>query len=353
MGYRFVVAEPNNSVHRDAVLGLWQRNFRLINSYDCYEWLYAANPAGQTITVLAILEDQDRIIGCASIMRRDFVLEGDVYHGGVAILFSVDPEFRVFGPALQLQRVTVEQAWKQGLEFIVGFPNRSAWNITRRVGYERMGKKARFTHIVRSNNKLREKLPNIFPNWLINSGSYVLDAGLLLRNRIAGGASSRTELVIGGELARDWQELWKKISANPDFKGDLGEGYVQWRYLCCPYRDYRISQLFDPQGKLLAYLIFSSKENLVLIEEFRFSDQRWMHELFAKFWREMRSQGVEAINAGLVFNGKIIDLMLKAGYLPRPMDRDGVIFISKNTSVDWEMVLQERDWYIPDGELDL
>lgn len=352
MAYQFIVAEPGNSIHKVAILGLWRRNLRLVCN-DRYDWLYANNPAGGTITLLAVHEGRDRIVGCASIMRRDFVLDGKIYHAGLAIDFVVDAEFRVFGPALLLQRSLMEQAWEQGLEFIIGFPNKAAQGVVRRVGYERMGKKARFTQIVRSNKKLRDKLPAIFPNWLIAGSSRILDAGLLLRNTMAGGVSSRTELVIGGEIAREWRELWEKIAASSGFTGDLGDDYVQWRYRRCPYQDYRISQLIDPQGKLLAYLIFSLHDNLVLIEEFRFSDQEWVPELFAKFWREMRNQGVEAINTGLVFNGEITDLMRKAGFLPRAMDRDGVILVSKKTSVDWKTILQEYDWYIPDGGLDL
>ncbi len=352
MGYQFIVAEAGNPVHREAILDLWRRNFRL-DCNDCYDWLYVDNPAGATITLLITLADQDKIIGSASVMRRDFVLGGEIHHGGLAILFSVDPEYRVFGPALQLQRAVIEQAWEQGLEFIVGFPNKSAQSITRRVGYEPLGEKRRFTQLIWSKEKLREKLPKAFPGWLIAGGSYVLDAGLLLRNTMVGGASSRTKLVTGGKPDEKWQQLWEKIAANPGFKGDLGMDYVRWRYLECPYRDYRISQLFGLQGDLLAYLIFSLKDGLVLVEEFRFSDEKWVPELFAKFWREMRSRGVKAINAGLVFNGNTKHMMAKAGFLSRPMDRDGVILAPGEHSIRWKKLLQKGDWYIPDGELDL
>lgn len=352
MSYKVVLADVDNPVHREAILGLWKRNLRLVCD-DRYDWLYADNPAGHTITLLAVQEEHHRIVGCASIMRRDFVINGKIHHAGVAIDFAVDSAFRVFGPALLLQRMLVKQAWAQGLEFLVGFPNQAAQAVVKRVGYEPLGEKARFSQVIRSRNKLREALPAVFPNWLVTVAGYVLDVGLVLRHAISGGSASGKVLAMDDELDGSWQRLWIKNTAKPGVWGNHGLNYLRWRYLHCPYRDYHIFKLSDEQEELLAYLIFSFKDDMVLIEDFRFSDEEWMSELFSKFWREMRDFGISAINTGLIFNGSIKSMMLKAGFLPRPLDRGGVVLSSPDSSIDWKTLISQGNWFITDGEIDL
>jgi hypothetical protein len=352
VSYKAILADVENPVHREAILGLWERNLRLTCD-DRYDWLYADNPAGCTITQLAVQEEQDRIVGCASIMRRDFVINGKVHPAGVAIDFAVDSDFRVFGPALLLQRTLVEQAWAQGLEFVVGFPNHAAQAVVKRVGYEPLGEKARFSQVIRSRSKLREALPGVFPNWLVTAAGSVLDAGLVLRNTLSGGSAFGKVLSIDDELDESWQRLWEKNTEKPGVWGDHGLNYLRWRYVHCPYRDYRFFQLSDKQGALLAYLVFSLKDDMALIEDFRFSDETWVPELFNKFWREMHGLGVAAINTGLIFNGRIKSMMLKAGFLLRPLDRGGVVLSSPECSIDLTTLMTHGDWYITDGEIDL
>ncbi len=352
VSYKAILADVDSHVHRDAILGLWKRNLHLICD-DRYDWLYSDNPAGPTITLLAVQEEQDRIVGCASIMRRDFVINGKLYPAGVAIDFAVDSEFRVFGPALLLQRTLVEQAWAQGLEFVVGFPNHAAQAVVKRVGYESLGEKARFSQVIRSRSKLREALPRVFPDWLVTAAGRVLDTGLVLRNSLSGGSAIAKVLSRDDELDESWQRLWEKNMEKQGIWGNHGLSYLRWRYVHCPYRDYRFFQLSDKQGELLAYLIFSLKDDMALIEDFRFSDEAWVPELFNKFWSEMHGFGVAAINTGLIFHGGIKLMMTKAGFLLRPLDRGGVVLPSPECAIDLASLISHGDWYITDGEIDL
>lgn len=353
MGFKIILADKNNPDHTRAIQRLWDDNLHSI-AEGRYEWLYQGNPAGETITCLAVHKETDTVVGIASAMRRNFYLNGSCYTAGVAIDFAIDAEHRVFGPALQLQRALVDQAWAQGLEFMLGFPNPASQGVVIRVGYERFGENLRFSQLIRTHSKLVSELnARHFPVWLARPAAAILDTGLVLRNLL--GSSSGTSKVFTSvdELDAQCQRMWKKNIAAEGFQGEHSADYISWRYMHCPSKDYRVFGLFDKKQDLVAYLVYVVGDELLVIDDMRYLDRKWVPSLFRQFWKAARSMDNLSISAALVVSGNIREMMVKSGFIPRPSDRWGAVLSNPASSRNWKEALSSGDWYITDGEVDL
>lgn len=353
LSFRIILADQDEPDHAQAIRRLWDNNLRYV-AKGRYEWLYKGNPAGGTLTCLAVHEETDQIIGMASAMRRNFRYKGKSLKGGIAIDFAIDAEYRVFGPALLLQRTLVEQAWAHGLDFMLGFPNAASQGIIRRVGYERTGKSMRFSRLIRT----RRKLASIFrerhvPALLATPAGTLLDAGLYLKNKMHSLRGTAQIIDSEKELHERWQDFWDRKSTTADFQGEHSEEFIRWRYLRCPYKRYQLFFLFDEQ-RLVAFIVFSVRDDgLVLVDDFRFLEEKWIVTLFHHFWRRMRSNGNTVINVGLVVGGKIGKLLKDAGFIERPSERWGGMLSNPQKSINWRKIFSEDSWYITDGEIDL
>ena len=353
MNYKIVLADKNNAEHRQAIQRLWDNNLHYIGA-GRFEWLYFNNPAGETITCLALTGDGGEVAGMASAMRRNFYLDGKCYTAVVAIDFAIDEEYRVFGPALQLQRSLAEFAWKQDVDLLMGFPNLAAQGILKRVGYRSIGESIRFTQLIRTHSKLVPRLNDRhLPTWLAGPLSAVLDVGLSLQNSLSRSPGRSRVVSSIGDMHDQWQQLWESNCDSRFFQGKHDADYIDWRYVQCPYQDYRLFTLHDRKQNLVAFLVFSVRDNVVLIEDFRYQDEQWLSPLFTAFWKAMRPGGNVAINAGLLVSSQMKEKLVHCGFTTRPSRRWGGVLSNPDRQIEWEQVLNTGEWYITDGEIDL
>lgn len=353
MSFNIIVADQDDPDHAQAIQRLWDDNLRFV-AEGRYGWLYGDNPAGKTLTCLAVHEEKNEIIGVASAMRRNFHYKGEIFKAGIAVDFAIDAEYRVFGPALLLQRNLVEHAWEYGLDFMLGFPNTASQGIVKRVGYGQIGKSIRFSRPIKTRTKLESMLrERSLPILMARPAAAVLDAGLSLQNRMNDLQGTARLMSSDGEISNCLRDFWDNNSTEEKFQGEHAEDYIHWRYLQCPYKDYQLFGLFDEQ-QLVAFLVFSFRnDGLVLVDDYRFLEEKWIVPLFNHFWRKMRNSGKAAINVGLVLGGKTEKLMKDAGFIARPSERWGGILSNPGKSMDWRAMLNEENWYITDGEIDL
>ena len=237
---------------------------------------------------------------------------------------------------------------------MMGFPNLASQGILKRLGYERVGESVRFSLLMRTRSKFVIRLADRhFPVWLARPASVALDIGLLLRNKLGGSAGTTHVLSSMDRLDDGWQQLWERNSASRFFQGKHDVDYIRWRYCQCPYKDYRLFELFDDGQNLVAFLIFSIRDDVVLVDDFRYVNEKWLPSLFNRFWKSMRPTGNVAINIGLLVTDSIKEIMTKAGFTARSSKRWGGILSNPDRPTEWKQVLDEGEWYITDGEIDL
>jgi len=171
----FIIIEANRDdlpdaiqEHKEDIVKLRERNLSLYFK-NRFEWLYYKNPYGTTKTWLAAESDKNRVIACGSVYPRKLFMDKDELRLGIAIDFAVDKEFRVFGPALKIQRHIIKHLNNSNLDVIFALPDKAAKGVFRRAGYLEISKASTFIKILRSSNKIHKFLRISFLTNIISS----------------------------------------------------------------------------------------------------------------------------------------------------------------------------------------
>lgn len=108
--------------------------------------LYLDNPLGPPALCLA-RDESGRSVGMGAIFPTRLVVGGETVSGGIAGDFSIEPDHRGFGPALQLERALLD-ASAESLSFVYGTPNEASQQIIKRVGYHDLGRLTQFVKLL-------------------------------------------------------------------------------------------------------------------------------------------------------------------------------------------------------------
>ncbi len=353
--YRIRAADPLDARDRAAIVRLWVENLPHISPSICaerFEWLYRDNPLGPTHTWLAFDNGSGDVVGCASVLPRQVVVEGELFHAGLAIDFSIDRRHRSYGVAIQLQRAVSEQIWEHGIRFVFAFPNSPSRGVFRRVGYQTIGKCWRGARLIRSFGKLRQHLRPISLAATVGAG---IDVVLLLQNRIA--LRSGEEGITAGlvdSLDERWERFWEKSQPSICFGGVCDREHLLWYYRQ-PGAFHHFYGLFDASEELLGYLSFLRHGDVLVISDIRVRERRWLKPLLDRFWQEMRQEGALVINLGVVGSEEMITLFHQAGFVSRPCEGWAGLLQSPDLEIDLLEILRDREkaWCLADVDLDL
>ncbi len=354
-GFHVRRADPEDPADRDGIIRLWLGNLPQITPAAAarrFAWLYRENPAGPAVTWLAVDDEDGRAVGCASIIPRRFVIEGNLLQGGLAIDFAVEERYRAYGAALRLQRTISERVWEQGFELLFAFPNTASRGVFRRVGYKAVGQPWCGARLIRSFDKLRQRLP-ILP--LATVFSKCVDVALLAQNRIAlsrTGGGLRT--IVTEEPDDRWQRFWEEKRSTVQFGVSQDLDYLQW-YQRQPGVVRRFFGIQDGAGELLGYLVYTRRKEVLAVQDIQVLSERELGPLMEHFWREMHHAGASVFNIGLVGNEAAIRMFRGGGFVTRPSGGWAGILPGPNIDSDVLQALRraDRGWYLADADLDL
>jgi hypothetical protein len=83
-----------------------------------YEWLYCRNPKGVARVWIACEPITDKIIEVSAAFPRRIHRDREAVQGYVLGDFCIHPDYRYLGPALALQRRTLEDLSREGAGFV-------------------------------------------------------------------------------------------------------------------------------------------------------------------------------------------------------------------------------------------
>lgn len=111
-----------------------------------FEKLYLRNPLG-AVTLYLVRDEHGAPVGMGAVFPSRLVVGGDIVGGGVAGDFSIEPEHRGFGPAIQLAS-TLLGAAESTMPFVYSTPNEASRRIVERVGYRDLGPLTQFVKLL-------------------------------------------------------------------------------------------------------------------------------------------------------------------------------------------------------------
>jgi hypothetical protein len=349
MEYKVVEADLERD--REALLSFWRENLPQWPEKK-YDWFYRNNPLQPAVCCALRESADDTYVGLAAVFPRRFVVDGQVCTGGISGDLAVRKSHRVLGPALTLQRTIVATCEKRAIDFIYGFPNERAEPVQKRVGYRVIGTSRRMVRILRSYNKVKERIR-------IPLLSRPVAALVDLFMRITSPESRRHRLrdfsvETPSSFDRRFDVLWEKVSKQYPVLGDRSQSGLNWRFSQCPYRDYRIFALTrKDDNELAGYIVYDTREGTARIADLLADNtDNTLPLLLTAFIRRMRRERLDRITVNYFGSPSLMRQLRRFRFSDRGSGGKVVLF----TEPDFPhaaTLYDQSNWYLLDGDNDV
>jgi hypothetical protein len=310
-----VVRPADLAEDRAALLAVLERNLPDLAHAKRFEWLYRDNPAGQAWAWLAVDGATGRVVGAASLIPRMVWIDGTAARCGQVADFAIDASHRSLGPAVALQRATLQPVAEGRLAFCYDCPPHARGMAPfRRLGLDTSVELRRYVRPLRADAALARRLP--LPA-LARTVAPV--ANLLLRARPRGIAPdpalrvSAHEGPFGSEfsaldaLARDAGTIRNRRAAED----------LSWRFHRDPLDHYR-ALAARAGGALVGYAIYrSGGAAAALVDLFAPGHPAAGRQLLAAVLAEVRRGPAQVVHAVAPASGPLRRLLAAAGFRDR------------------------------------
>lgn len=309
-----------------------------------FEWLYCRNPAGMARVWVVCEVEEDKIIGVSAAFPRRIYSCGQEVRGYVLGDFCIHPDYRSLGPALALQRNTLEDLSKESAGFVFDFPSTPMLAIYKRLRIEPQESAIRFAKPLRADRQIRKRVPTKAAGAALsaaaNAALRLRDAGL---SRSGMWAITEATAPFGEEFtlaARQWAPRMGNC-------GDRSAEYLNWRFLQHPQRRYHFLTA-RKDGRLCGYLIYHWAGEDAAIVDLLAEEEQISKALVVETIALTRSCGVHTLSAPLLgshSSGKIFE---DCGFQPRESSPVVVLGLPWNASQAAGQIADH--WYLMHGD---
>ena len=341
-----VVVPSDVEADRQAMLALWQRNLPDATA-SRYDWLYAS---GRTRSWIARNENQE-VVGSIGLMDRHMNLLGEDHPCGQAIDLNVDRRYRIGQLALRLQRAVADNVNQGRLSLVYGLPNPQSEAVARRSGYEVVGPVTRWARALRTFGYVEDRLPS---RTLAKIAAGTLDAALWLRwpeSRYHRRAEHRVEIT--DTFDERFDQLWQRAAHQFPIIGQRTADYLNWRFRDAPGAVYRTLCLSDRSDRLLAYLVYTVRDDVAYVADFLHADDHVANAVLAEFIKLMRVQRAKAIVTIFSGAGTVARRLARFGFRRRPSSWKIMIHSDAvRLGIPRYKLLDVGNWYLTRADID-
>lgn len=344
MGYMVRLFNPD--ADKDGLLRLWNESVRNPSSAR-YGAMYEDSAFKRITTWLLFHDRQVDPVGCLSLMSRKFSISGQDVLCGINCDIVVTKRHRTLGPAVILLESLIKECKDYGFKALLAMPNNMSRPIFVRAGYKGFGAVCRWSKLIRTEEKLKTKIENVF-----------------LRKIAAGLIDFFLRWALGGIQQCFYGYLGNKLKVvnTPldrlaiDFDKDeiraeeCSCAYLKWRFArvggdgACVYSLYRGDALFG-------FVVYSFKEQEVIIEYMFVSPQENVNILLAGFIHKMRQLRALVISIAYFSAGGLRKNFRRMGFLQRASREVFIYTIDKGLDDAFSGLL--NGWSLFESDLDL
>jgi len=334
---RFSIIQADSVEYKEQILEFWKENLPGTPP-GRFEWMQE-NPAGPAIWFFAFEENKNELVGAVSIMPREMVLNGVLIKAGIVGDFMVGNNYRVFGPALSLQKTVLESMSTYGFDFVYTLPNQASLKMNQRAGFVDAVKLVHYVKPVRSVQYLQKYLDDKLAAFI----GYILDFVLKLFSKETYVLSMDVfdEVVtVNDSFDAIWDEIQKTETS---LMVDRSAAFIDWRYLKNPISTFRIMTLRSKsEGKLLGYIIFSMIDGKIEIYDILSLNKSYKDKLLKKVIHVARREKCQAIYIRLVENSVDIGNLRRFMFINANNDISVLVY-GEETSIFSEWAFSEGD----------
>ncbi len=342
----FNLTEVSTDEDRFEVFSLWQRNLPLLKE-NRISWFYDQNPSGRSFTLLARKDNKD-VVGSGSYMVRSIKLGKEEVLISVAVDFSIDEKYRLFGPAVSIQRTLFDLIKNNdALTGGLAFPNKSGQGVVKRVGYKLLGNAEFWSKSLTIRRYLDKKITNGLVSRLL---SIVIDSGLkfidlLTKSRIPSGLYFSEPEKFDSKI----DDMWEIGKLEYDITPIRNHVYLNWRYSDNPSDKYYILQLNNQKNEVVGYVIYKEvKDYFEIVDLFSSCSVDIYIYLLQKMISKSREELKSAVCLNFIGNNEFKTALKKAGFrYNKNVTRQLFIMFED------DVFLNPDRWFIFEGDMDL
>jgi hypothetical protein len=310
-----------------------------------FEWLYCKNPAG-IARVWAICEPNDAgtIIGVAAAFPRRIFCRKKELRGYVLGDFCIHPDRRSLGPALALQKKSLEDLFSEGAEYVFDFPSTSMLAIYKRLRIEPRESTIRFAKLLRADRQIQKRIPNRAAGRTL---SVAANAALRMRDIRLGRSSSwaiaEETGPCGEEFTLAFRQWAPRVGTCPDRSAD----YLNWRFLQHPQRRYQILTA-RKDGRLCGYLIYHWAGEDATVVDLLAEEDQVIKALLVETIAVMRRCGILTLSAPFLQSHAGREILENCGFQPR--ESAPVVTLALPWTANHQVGPGADCWYLTHGD---
>jgi GNAT superfamily N-acetyltransferase len=240
-------------------------------------WEYERNPFGHLI---GVSEYEGQIVGHMALVFTYLKVGDEVVKGSQAVDLEVHPKFRRQGMFLAIGMFLKEEARRQGIEILYGFPNEPARSghlkygwfdvcqvplLMKPINMDKVAQAFIFRH-KRISFLNRHKLSRNVVKAIFQISYAIVDFFFRISNWIEyKNPTKNLEIRTIESFDNRVDDLWKKASMGYTVVVARNKRYLNWRYFGKPNAPYKVL-LAEKNGELLGYIVLLARKE----DELRF-----------------------------------------------------------------------------------
>lgn len=255
---KLCIEEADLQKDRETLIRLLDENRDYTVTDNRYEWLYLNNPAGRACAWLLKDAEKSSFVGASAAIPRRMWVNGEIMDCFVLSDFSIDPNYRTLGPAVKLNRASVDPVLSGSTPFAYDFPSEKMAVVHRWIKARLLGTAVRMVKPLRVEPFLSKKtgLP-LLPKLAGLAGDFLLLHRLSLT--MDKGYTAECHEVGIETFNDDFSRLDHELGPQFPVCGVRDREYLVWRYAQNPLRRYHVVGL-KKDGQHAGHGIFSLNE---------------------------------------------------------------------------------------------
>ena len=348
MSYSILKADLRKD--KEDISQFWKNNFSNWPQGK-YLWFYENNPYGPAECWIVKEAEKNMIVGSTAVFPRRFLLKGKFMIGGITGDFGMDRNYRILGPALQLQKATLPSQNETQFDFLYGYPNDRSEPVQRRAGFRIVGSTYRMIKLLRSNNYVKRRV-----NLPILTKLLSKPVDLILKVLSKESYLKRPKHFSVEELSvfdKRFDDLWKRTSGDHTVIGERTSEFLNWRFARCPYKRFRVFTLTKKgTGELLGYIVYYVKKNRAHIADiFALNISGYIDALLSEFFLSQRKKGYDAVSIIYLGNEDLVNKLKEYKFSIRDDNRKIVAYMDSTSPLS-SFILEKKNWYLTEADND-
>lgn len=278
-----------------------------------FEWLYLRNPEGRALAWIVSEPETGKIIGVSAAFPRRILHNGREMRGYVLGDFCIHPDHRSLGPALALQKSSLQGLSNEGTGFVFDFPSTSMLAIYKRLGIEPQETVVRFAKPLRADRQIQKSVSN-------KAAGRALAVAANATLRLRDSRLKRSNAVEINEqdtpCGEEFTAATRRWATRMGICGSRDASYLNWRFLQHPQRKYHLLTA-RKNGRLCGYLIYERAGDDATVADLFGEECSVSKALLVETITLARRAGVHTLSAPFLSSHPSRKILEDCGFQPR------------------------------------